>query len=83
MEVIQEKRRATRGAAPENALSMLTDLQRIALRRIENFGWQLKFIRQPSFEPPLVVVESSSGVNIGVLDEDGGVDMNPRITLRS
>ena len=83
MDVTQEKRSATRSAVPENALSMLTDSQKVALRRIENFGWQLKFIRQPSFEPPLVVVESSTGVNIGVLDEDGGVNMNPQIILRN
>lgn len=78
---IQEQRNE-RAALPENALELLTDMQRIALRRIENFGWTLKFIRQPSFEPPLVVVENSTGVNIGVLEEDGGVNLSPRIVLR-
>lgn len=81
MDRIQEKRKATAGV-PDDVLTMLTDMQKIALRRIENFGWQLKFIRHPSFEPPLVVVENSTGVNIGVLEEDGGVNLNPQIVLR-
>ncbi len=82
MDMTQEKRRAE-PPVTENAMDMLTDLQKIALRRIENFGWQLKFIRHPSFEPPMVVVENSTGVNIGVLEEDGGVNLNPRIVLRN
>ncbi|EIF42015.1 hypothetical protein DOK_16468 [gamma proteobacterium BDW918] len=81
MDMTHDKRKAAPGV-PDNALSTLTDLQKIALRRIENFGWQLKFIRHPSFEPPLVVVENSTGVNIGVLEEDGGVNLNPQIILR-
>ncbi|CAA0079316.1 Uncharacterised protein [Zhongshania aliphaticivorans] len=81
MTLIQEQRDG-RPAVPENALELLTEMQKIALRRIENFGWTLKFIRQPRFEPPLVVVENSTGVNIGVLEEDGGVNLSPRIVLR-
>ena len=81
MTLLQEQRDG-RPAIPENALDLLTDMQKAALRRIENFGWTLKFIRQPSFEPPLVVVENSTGVNIGVLEEDGGVNLSPRIILR-
>ena len=81
MDRMHEKRRAT-PEVPDDVLTMLTDMQKIALRRIENFGWQLKFIRHPSFEPPLVVVENSTGINIGVLEEDGGVNLNPQIVLR-
>jgi hypothetical protein len=81
MDRIHEKRKATPGV-PDDVLTILTDMQKIALRRIENFGWQLKFLRHPSFEPPLVVVENSTGLNIGVLEEDGGVNLNPQIVLR-
>jgi hypothetical protein len=81
MNRIHEKRKATPEVTDE-VLTMLTDMQKIALRRIENFGWQLKFVRHPSFEPPLVVVENSTGINIGVLEEDGGVNLNPQIVLR-
>lgn len=81
MDRMHDKRRAT-PEVPDDVLTMLTDMQKIALRRIENFGWQLKFIRHPSFEPPLVVVENSTGINIGVLEEDGGVNLNPQIVLR-
>jgi hypothetical protein len=80
--MINEKR-TSEAELPDNALGMLTEMQRISLRRIENFGWTLKFIRHPSFEPPLVVVENSTGISVGVLDEDGGVDMSPKILLRN
>jgi hypothetical protein len=81
MIIIQEQRKA-HSVIAGNALGLLTDMQKASLRRIENFGWALKFIRQPSFEPPLVVVENSTGVNIGILEEDGGVNLSPRIILR-
>ena len=81
MTLLQEQRDGRPGI-PDNAFDLLTDMQKAALRRIENFGWKLKFIRQPSFEPPLVVVENSTGINIGVLEEDGGVNLSPRIVLR-
>jgi hypothetical protein len=78
---IQEQRKA-HSVIAGNALGLLTDKQKVSLRRIENFGWALKFIRQPSFEPPLVVVENSTSANIGILEEDGGVNLSPRITMR-
>ncbi len=43
--------------------------------RIENFGWQLKFIRRPLFQAPLVVVENAVGRSIGVLEEDGEINL--------
>ncbi|NKI18403.1 hypothetical protein HCU74_13380 [Spongiibacter sp. KMU-166] len=81
MNLIQEKRSGD-SAIPPNIEALLTDMQQRSLRRIENFGWQLKFVRQPRFEPPIVVVENATGVNIGILEQDGGVNMRPLITLR-
>ncbi|MBD2857513.1 hypothetical protein IB286_00740 [Spongiibacter sp. KMU-158] len=68
---------------PERPTEFLTDLQRIALTRIENFGWKLKFIRRPLFQTPLVVVENAVGKKIGVLEEDGELNLKTEIfTLR-
>ncbi len=79
--MIQEKRVGVE-AVPTNLSELLTDMQRISLRRIENFGWQIKFIRRPRFQPPVVVVENTTGMNIGVLEEDGEVNLRPAIVLR-
>lgn len=79
--MMEEKRIGTE-PVPANLEELLTDSQRAALRRIENFGWQIKFIRRPRFQPPLVVVENTTGMNVGVLEEDGGVNLRPAICLR-
>ncbi|WP_372864545.1 hypothetical protein [Spongiibacter sp.] len=79
--MIQEKRVGVE-PVPVNVADLLTELQRLSLRRIENFGWQIKFIRRPRFQPPVVVVENTTGMNIGILEEDGGVNLRPAIALR-
>ena len=79
---MMEEKRISVEPVPANLEELLTDSQRAALRRIENFGWQIKFIRRPRFQPPLVVVENTTGMNVGVLEEDGGVNLRPAICLR-
>ncbi|MBM7421855.1 hypothetical protein [Spongiibacter marinus] len=79
--MIDEKRVGAE-PVPHNLSELLTELQRTSLRRIENFGWQIKFIRRPRFQPPVVVVENTTGMNIGILEEDGGVNLRPAISLR-
>ena len=77
-----EEKRVGAEPVPHNLSELLTELQRTSLRRIENFGWQIKFIRRPRFQPPVVDVENTTGMNIGILEEDGGVNLRPAISLR-
>lgn len=79
--MIDEKRQRE-PAVPDNVEVLLTGPQRVALHRVENFGWQLKFVRRPRFESPVVVVENSTGANIGTLEENGDINLNPRVQLR-
>ena len=60
----------------------LTELQRLALLRIEGFGWRLHFIRRPLFQDPVAVVVDGAGQKIGVLEEDGRINMDPDIKVR-
>lgn len=60
----------------------LSELQVLALRRIESFGWKLQFIRRPLFQEPVPVVASGDGMKIGILEEDGRINMEPDIKLR-
>jgi hypothetical protein len=80
--VLQEKRKGQE-PIPDNILELLTDMQLLALKRIENFGWTLKFVRRPLFQAPVVVVENATGMSIGVLDEDGEVDLQADLNVRS
>lgn len=77
-----EERRGNKQAVPDNIMALLTQDQSVALRKIENFGWQLAFMRQPLFESPVTVVRSPDGKRHAVLLEDGELDMAPPIQLR-
>lgn len=68
---------------PANAESMLNTGQRQALHQMENFGWRLYFIRRPLFANILVVIVNGEGNKVGVLEEDGRINMEPDIKLRA
>jgi hypothetical protein len=67
---------------PDNAIEMLNQMQALALRQIESYGWQLQFIRRPLFQDPVPVVIDADGKKIGILEEDGRINMEPDIKVR-
>ena len=67
---------------PDRLEEVLNEMQMLALRQIEGFGWQLRFIRKPLFQEPVPVVFSAEGDKIGILEEDGRINMEPDIKLR-
>jgi hypothetical protein len=67
---------------PENLEDWLTQDQLDALNQVGNFGWQLKFIRRPVFQDPIVILISNNGEKIGLLEKDGRIKMDPDITIR-
>lgn len=77
------EKRFKKPPVPGNLEALLTDGQVKSLRRVENFGWTLKFVRQPHFEPPTVVVENASGLRLGLLEENGDLKFDPILNMRS
>ena len=77
----QDKRKGNE-PVPHNAIEMLNEMQVLALRQIEGFGWRLQFIRRPLFQDPVPVVVDSEGKKIGILEEDGRINMEPDIKVR-
>ena len=67
---------------PDNAIEMLNHVQVLALRQIEGYGWRLQFIRRPLFQDPVPVVIDAAGMKIGILEEDGRINMEPDIKVR-
>jgi hypothetical protein len=67
---------------PENLEDWLSQDQLNALKQIRSFGWELKFVRRPVFQDPIVIIYCDDGNKIGVLGKDGKIDMNPDITIR-
>jgi hypothetical protein len=76
-----EKRKGDK-PVPDRLEDVLNEMQMLALHQIEGFGWQLRFIRKPLFQEPVPVVFSAGGDKIGVLEEDGRINMTPDIKVR-
>ena len=67
---------------PDNLDQILNDLQLLALKKVEEFGWKLKFVRRPLFQDAIPVVESPDGHQVGVLEEGGTINTKPDFTIR-
>lgn len=68
---------------PDHLENMLNPAQMRALRQIESFGWQLKFVRRPLFQEPVPIAFSADGKEIGILEEDGRLNMEADVQVRS
>jgi hypothetical protein len=67
---------------PENLEETLNEAQIFTLRRMENYGWELKFIRRPLFQDVIPVLYHNGSYEIGVLDEDGTLNIQRDLNLR-
>jgi len=79
---MDDEKRDTEKSIPDNLEDIHSEFQMMALRRIEGFGWELRFVRRPSYQVPTPVVFSADGGKIGVLEEDGRINMESEIKLR-
>ena len=68
---------------PEDIGKYMTDEQITELHKIEGFGWKLHFIRRPLFQEVTVVVVHADGRAIGILEDDGRLNLAPDIDLRN
>ena len=84
MDVFKEtENRECLPAIPADLQQRLTELQFLAVRRIENFGWDLKFVRRENLKEPIVVVSNPSGQQLGVLEADGRLNLQHKLKIRS
>ena len=67
---------------PDNLEDVLNVMQQVTLGEIGKFGWELRFIRMPLFQEAVPVVFSADGDQIGVLEEDGRLNLQPNIAYR-
>ncbi len=67
---------------PDNLEEYLNDFQIQALRRLESLGYKLRFVRRPLFKDVIAVVSNPQYHKIGMLKEDGSLDVFPDIQLR-
>ncbi len=80
---MEKDKRNRQKPIPDNVEEYLNDDQMMALNQIEGFGWRLEFIRRPLFQEPTPVLFGPDNEQIGVLLEDGTIDKNPDIQIRT
>jgi hypothetical protein len=78
----ERRKRAQPHPVPHELTRGLNTPQLVALAELEHFGWQLKFVRRPLFQPIVPVVFSPDQISYAVLRADGSVDEHPRIVVR-
>ena len=76
------ERRAGNSPIPEHLKEILGAVQWQALPGIKYSGWELRFLRRPLFQEPVLVVHKPSDGRIGVLDSDGSIKIQPGVEVR-
>lgn len=56
---------------PEDFFSLISNEQKIALNQKQRFGWFVKFVRRPLFQPVEVVLSNPEGSEFLMLETDG------------
>ncbi len=70
----ERSKRAMRAELNEAQLQTLGDLER--------FGWELKFIRHPMFQPSIPVVFDGDRKTFAILEADGTLNEHPPFDIR-
>lgn len=79
---VETEKRRDADPVPENLEDWLSQDQLDAHKQLGNFGWQLKFIRRPAFQDPIVIIYNRDKDLFGVLEKDGRIDTDSGITIR-
>lgn len=79
---MDNERRKSQKPIPNDLKSALNEAQLIALPALERFGWELKFVRRPLFQDVLPVVFNADGTTVGVLEEDGRLNLDVDVQIR-
>ena len=65
------RRRMRMPPIPNDFFGLITNEQRIALNQKQQFGWFVKFVRRPLFQPLEVVLSNPDGSEFLMLENDG------------
>jgi hypothetical protein len=60
----------------------LNESQRTTLMGLEQFGWELKFVRRKPFQPAVAVVFDGDRKHFAVLELDGTLTEEPGLAIR-
>ena len=78
----ENERRVGMAPLPRMLAGDLNEEQRETLRSVENFGWELKFIRRVPFQANVPVVFDGDRKKFAVLELDGSLNEEPGFDIR-
>ena len=79
---MDDEKRSGDKPIPDQANNYLNTAQQSGLRKIESFGWNIKYIRHPLFQDPIIFVSSADGKSLGVLEDDGRLNLEFDVEIR-
>jgi len=62
---------------PDDLRQILSLAQKIALKELESFGWEVEYVRRPLFQEPRVIVRNPQTGKHSIVEADGTVDHSP------
>ncbi len=74
---MDKERRKGKPPIPEDLRKILTVAQKIAIKELEGFGWEVDYVRRPLFQEPKVIVRNPVTGKQSLIEADGTVDHNP------
>ena len=80
--VFQDKR-GTQAAVPENPALYMTRLQLARIRKMEEFGWELMFVRRAKPSEALVVMHLPGSGKTAAIQRNGDIDMAFTAAIRA
>lgn len=81
--VTRERRKRATPAESDALREGLTPEQLVTLEAMEIFHWRLAFVRRPLFQAPIPVLFDKDETRHVVIREDGTLDEQPTLRLRS
>lgn len=79
---MENERRVGSKPVPDNLSRYLNEIQIQELRNLEDFGWELLFVRRPAIQKTVAVVVDANGNIVGVLEDTGNVNTDTGIAVR-
>lgn len=78
---VSERRRLDKERSTELKRELNSD-QLMTLRGLEQFGWELKFIRRPPFQPKVAVVFDGDRKSFAIIEADGSLNEKNELNIR-
>lgn len=78
-----EEKRKGKQPIPDDVMGYLNNAQLHTYHLLQNFGWSIKFIRRAMFQRIVCVVTNQQNTTLAVIEDDGFLNRQPDIPLRS